>query len=557
MAPLTIVSRRALLAALTAVGVGGIALLPRGVTVDVVDVIPSHWNTDTTPHPEPSIAVNPTNPKMIAVSAYLLGDIAAHGPGYCGPMNGGLLMSNDGGSSWSMGCVLPKPPHRKIGDLSIDYSGDGNLLLASYFGGIDALQITELRRFVVEGIARSFSANVTSSTGPDLDQPFVVAVPGSASHSYTVGVRDVSPSCPAGGWIRWWITSGASGSTCVAVRPAEGLINVRTAHASDGGVYGLFFTTRNDAVLTSDLVLVRGRLPSAPPLTASFDELHDTMLLDRDAAAGSPCSVPDGTLGQRLKNCARVPIDNWDDSRSQGCGPGVGSQVRNPDQVAIAVDPDDPHTVFYAYGDSTPGHAFTLHLMRWSDAGGSQTNREVRPPVYDALNPAVVMTATGRIGFAYQQLSGGLWQTRLQVSARDRSSWQSVTLSGPASNGDPPANCDLTSPYLGDYMDIASVGDTIYGTFSFTNNPAANPNARYLRDPSMLGPTGVHYAIDPFFYKVSFDRPLYAIVGPSFNRTWSRAVARLKAMLETRAAIPQPPDSAPPPPSAPRTRGPG
>jgi hypothetical protein len=135
----------------------------------------------------------------------------------------------------------------------------------------------------------------------------------------------------------------------------------------------------------------------------------------------------------------------------------------------------------------------------------------------------------------------------LQVSSRDRSTWDTVPLSGLSSDNEPVADCGLTSPYLGDYVDIAAVSDTIYGVFSFNNNPAVNPNARYLRDQSLLGPTGVPYAIDPFFYKVTFDRPLYSFIGPNFNRIWNRTVARLKQMLRTRAPMPPPPDSVPPP----------
>lgn len=545
MAPLTPISRRALVASVTVVAVVLLGAIPRGIHLDVVDVIPPAWNLDATSHPEPTIAVNPRHPGTIAVSAYLIGDVAGPASGYCGPMYGGVLMSNDGGRSWRMSCLLPKAARSKIGDLSLDYTGDGATLLASYFSPSGTLHVVERRQFLANALLLPTTVETLSADG-DLDQPFVVAALGATSHSYTVGFRQQTPGCAAGGVIAWWNTIGANSSTCVAVRPAEGLINVRTAHAPDGRVYGLFFSTNGDD-LTSDLVLVRGQLPTTNATMANFDELHDVVLLDSHAQVGSPCAVPDHALGQRLRNCALVPIDAWDDSRSPGCGPGVGSQSRNPDQVAIAIDPGDSHTVYYAYGDSVPGRALTLHLMRWSDAGGTQTNQEIRPPVHDALNPAVVITRTGRVGFAYQQFSGGYWRTRLQVSSRDRSTWDTVPLSGLSSDNEPVADCGLTSPYLGDYVDIAAVSDTIYGVFSFNNNPAVNPNARYLRDQSLLGPTGVPYAIDPFFYKVTFDRPLYSFIGPNFNRIWNRTVARLKQMLRTRAPMPPPPDSVPPP----------
>lgn len=556
MAPLSTGSRILLVGSVAAATVFGVFMIPQRIGLDVVDVIPPlYWDADRTVHPEPSIAVNPMHPEMIAVSAYLVGNEMG-GPGYCGPLAAGVLLSFDGGESWQMNCPLSKADTETVADAALDFAGDG-AVLTSFLAPAHRGHVARLEQW--NGFTTS-SAIVFNNPTDDVDQPFLVARPVKNSEVFAVGTYHDLADCEGSAVIWWWNGFGQNSSTCIANRPDSYVYTVRTAYASDGAIYGLYYSLRLGNQLSmsslvdprSDLVLVRGRSPKPLQTTEPFAELMDVQLLDPDIAKNDPCSTPDQALGQRLKNCARVPVDDWVTSRQKGCGPGLGSQVRNPNQIALAVDPGDSHTVFYVYGDSTRGSMMTLHLNEWSDATGSQQIRSLRV-VENAINPAVVVTRSGRIGFAYQRLIGQYWQTQLQVSSRDRTTWEYVPLSGLAADGEPPAICSLSSPYLGDYMDITSVGDTIYGVFSFDNNPAANPNARYLRNKALLGPAPNEFGIDPFFYKVTFDRPLWAIVGKRFSQGWARSVERLKALLEIRAGAPSLPPVGPPPPS----RGPG
>ena len=237
-------------------------------------------------------------------------------------------------------------------------------------------------------------------------------------------------------------------------------------------------------------------------------------------------------------------MDSWD-RPDDSCVPGMGSQARNPNQIALAVDPKDSRVVYYVYGDvgGAEGDLLTLHLGRWSDINGVRTVIELLT-VPNSLNPALAVAKSGRIGFAYQRYDAGNWQTHIQLSSSDHLSWRDVRLTGSSPDAEPIPHCGWTSPYLGDYMDIATVGETFYGTFSFNNNPVRNPNAVYLRDKTLLG-TAVPYTVDPFFYKVTVDRPIYWIVGSYLKRI----TARLLELLNTvQRHLPWPPRPDPPPP---------
>jgi hypothetical protein len=216
----------------------------------------------------------------------------------------------------------------------------------------------------------------------------------------------------------------------------------------------------------------------------------------------------------------------------------------------VAIDPNDSRTVYLVYGARPDGategivDSLTLHLAKWSDATGQKQVTELLT-VSNALNPALAITASGRIGFAYQQFTTGVWQTHLRISTVAQGSWQDFALTGQSPQSEPPPHCDW-GPYLGDYMDIAAAGEVFYGTFSFDNNPDRNPDAVYLRDKTLLG-SGVDYSIDPFFYKVSARgwslRRTPAEVGQMWVHAVEYAAQRIRELQRRRPPIGPYPDT--------------
>ena len=540
------------LAAITVAGLAAVALVPAswwGPSVTIVDVVLPDWNYDSDVHPEPTIAVNPTDPKTIALSATYLGYAwPTPPPGFCPSDAAGILLSFDEGSSWSLRCPLQRSQLGSVTDVAIDFTGDGSALIASYLDSPNAGgRVQRVRDWTVY---ETTTSEMVKENATGADQPFAVASPNPTSQAFTVGTYMPTPDCPAGGIIWWWNTKKRNGAPCVAPRPAVRVMTVRTAHARDGRSYGLYLSLRNDD--KSDLVLVRGRLSDEDTDDAArFDDLTDDVLLDPFISSSDPCAVHDGALGQRLRNCAYVPTDSW--HAVDNCLPGLGPQRRNPNQIALAIDPSDSRTVYFVYGDAhaTPDDSITLHLARWSDASGQREVRELLT-VRNALNPAIVITDAGRIGFAYQQFIDGNWQTHIQVSSPDKTVWDDIALTDPSPEAEPACHPTWSSPYLGDYMDIAAVGETIYGTFSFNNNPVRNPDAIYLRDKTLLGSSAVPYTIDPFFYKVTLERPLYAAAGAYMKMLSTRAAEVIKSLVRMRFPF-RPPRDTTPPLSNPRT----
>ena len=515
-------------------------IVPRHAELEIADVELAQWDNDQTSHPEPSIAVNPTDTKTIAIIALRLGYSPTEEEGFCGSKYGGLIITLDGGASWSKRCTFPKEPSNVLGDASVDFTGDGTTLLASYLSPPGDPQVKRVHGWVDASTTHAVGVSLGSSEFADM--PFTVASAQPGTQIFSVGTfQDVAiDACPGGGLIYWWNDKGGYGSPCVSMRPGL-VLTVRTAHSNDGMFYGLFFNVR-DATDKSDLVLVRDRLANSPFSNPTFTAFTDDVLLDPSPPSGS-CAVPDGMMGQRLKNCTAEVEDD---------GPcyGLGYQVRNPNQIALAIDPSDSRTVYYAYGDIPTGQPFTLHLAKFSDATGTRQVTELLS-IPDALNPSVVVTPSGRVAFAYQQHAGGTWQTFLRTAQRDEWLWGTFALTEASPDTQPGIACGSTSPYLGDYADMVAVGEDIYGTFSFDNNPTYNPNAKYFRDKTLLGGS-VPYSVDPFYFHVSFPLPRYRVFVAEMKIFTVSAMERIKNLLRIRPLPAVPHDTLPPPKGAKR-----
>src|SRR5688572_21533694 len=105
----------------TAVRWMALALLSTAVQaqVRVVNLIPRIFGDEITPNPEPTLAVNPADSRVMAVSSFLMGT------GVCASSaRSPILFTRDGGASWAVLCKMPTPGLGTIppGDVVLNWS---------------------------------------------------------------------------------------------------------------------------------------------------------------------------------------------------------------------------------------------------------------------------------------------------------------------------------------------------------------------------------------------------------------------------------------------------
>ena len=182
--------------------------------------------------------------------------------------------------------------------------------------------------------------------------------------------------------------------------------------------------------------------------------------------------------------------------------------------LAIAVDPRNSGTVYLAWCDVQSGR-YTLHLRRSTDRGLTFST-DLRT-LANAKNPAIAINEDGLVGFAYQQVTGTgagqRWESHLETSSNAFVASTDVILSTtPASTPTP-----TFLPYLGDYIHMVAMGQSLFGVFSANNTPdLANfpQGVTYLRNHdfgtrqlfAVDGTTPVNVSVDPYFFRFTPQR---------------------------------------------------
>jgi hypothetical protein len=207
--------------------------------------------------------------------------------------------------------------------------------------------------------------------------------------------------------------------------------------------------------------------------------------------------LQDGKPGQRVATSVHIKDPQY-----------LGGQ-RLDNDLSIAVDPTNSATAYIVWGDNTQPQ-YTLRVRRSLDCGQSWGNDLLT--VRNANLAGLAINSDGRVGFIYQQLVSGSWETHFRRTQDNTGkNWDDIVLART-----PPAGL------MADYSRVVAVGKDFYGVFPAWNTPdpanfpatpptPINPNgARFLRDTTktapwqLLGSGGVRVAesVDPFFYMV-------------------------------------------------------
>jgi hypothetical protein len=449
--------------------------------VRLVNIIPHSRSGESRQDSEPSISVDPSNPKVIVATAF------TPNPG------GGTLapyyVSLDGGDTWTLTPVLPGNGFFGTDDITVGFDGSGKVLYPGYLRG-DTVQLNVDR-------------TGTPSTGPmtllegrgGVDQPFVAATtvrrgPDAGKDRVYVGNNDFGAVGGRTSTVDLSLDAAALvpgfKSVRVDVRATSGQDGpqVRPTVHRDGTVYATFFGWRAmAATITTDVVVVRDDDwgASATPFLALVDP-------------------GDGKPGIRVANGVTIVWSEY-----------LGQQ-RQAGNLAIAVDTTRSSRVYLAWCDGQVGAGtYAMHLRRSNDRGKTWSSDLLTVP--NATNVGLAVNDDGHVGLLYQQVTGTgaaqRWETHMRHSRDHGSSWHDLLLATvPA--GSPAVTFD---PYLGDYAMLIAREDDFYGIFCANNTPdlANFPHGvHYQRNANFAtktllnlnGITPVPISIDPFFFHV-------------------------------------------------------
>ena len=496
--------------------------------VRVVNMIPRHLSNETFQNAEPTLAVNPSNPAKMAASAYAPGgDLCSRG------VEAPIFVTADTGKTWSLVCKIRVNSSSTLppGDVSLRWSSDGRALFAAL--------LWPLNPITLQVFQTSDPMSAESFTPihmiPNVDQPDmeVATVRGrtklfvaadffdadTGAKPFSLGTAVVLVSDP---FHRPKPDSILAPIEHRDISNAGRNYAVRVAAHSSGTVYALIYSPLpsddKDPFVIEDVVVARD--DSAGASKNPFTALRDLPAVK----ASDPCKGRDGIAGFRVARCRVVPYPNDVGS--------FGNQRRVSANLSIAVDPARAQNVWIAWADSSDTDHYTLHVRRSVDGGSTWSDDLLTIP--NATNPALAIADGANAGFLFQQLRGKgasqRWVTQLFTSTDGFKTRRSYTLATVPSNVPTP----VLQPYIGDYIELRSVGPNFYGVFSANNTPDtlnfpngvkfernADFKGHFLRDAQ--DSSSIAISIDPFFF----------MVGPKENS----ACTRLRAARDPRADI--------------------
>jgi hypothetical protein len=458
--------------------------------VTVVNIVPNSQSGEKNQDREPNIAVNLANILQIAASAFT--------PDPAGTANAPIYVSTDGGNTWILNSIVPSQAGSTTGtgDITLHFGGTSNVLYSGILRLPGSYRLNILR-------TNNFTGAVPMTVLVDrnnVDQPYVKAttVLGGSGHgndrvyianNATTGTQtatvdlslNAATAPPPAGFNNYVIESRTTaGQDSPGVRP--------TVHLN-GTVYAIFYrlTSIGSNTVTGDVIVVRDNNWGSG--TTPFTSLIDT---------------GDSKAGVRVVTGVTVPYNMYS---------GVlGSERLVVSNVSIAVDPRNSNTVYIVWADRVSTNDYTLHVKHTTDGGTTWDTNDIRT-ITNATNPALAINSRGRVGFLYQQLTGTApnqrWETRFERTDNAFTTRTDLVLANVPDGV--PAHSSM--PYMGDYIDLMSVGKNFYGVFSVNNTPdnANFPNGvTYQRNHNFTthtllntdNVTPVDVSIDPFFFRV-------------------------------------------------------
>jgi FG-GAP-like repeat len=482
----------------------------------IVDLIPESdsrpesASRDVDQNSEPSIAVNPVDPRQMFAGAFDFNNNGASP----------FFVSTDAGATWS---IFGSIAHH---DKSIAWKADGSgvLVAVDFNDDLDTYSAT------VPG--SGFGAPINHYTGSnDNDQPWIRTGP--SNHVY-VGFNDDGAS------------AGKESSVNVST---DGGSTYRTVTIDRvGGANGDSPATRI-AVNGSRVYAIFNRYGSVVESDANGERFNSEIVVVRSDNGGADDFKALGTSGNGVTIATPISIFTDDENTHLTLG-----QERIGSDIAIAVDPNNANHVVVVYGDAPGANdagIAQLVLKESTDGGATWSQEKYRTPssVRSAL-PGLAILPNGAIGLLYASYDPVTNVLSQHLLTTTDDSTNDITLAR-QTNSLPTANGD--DPYIGDFFDLTSRGNTFYGIFSASNaddgTNALFQNVTFNRDFTgtpgtssfrLTDATGnaIPFSIDPFFFSYpvlispAFASPTFQLSafgtsagGWSSNDTYPRALA--------------------------------
>lgn len=452
--------------------------LAAAATLKIVDIIPNTDSAESDQNSEPSLAVDPLDPTQMIAGSFSSNFV---GSGVASP----YFKTTDGGTTWSdYGSLITQ-------DKTIAWKQDGSGVLTTI------LLNNVISTYSGTAGGSSFGSPISNfNPGDVLDQPWLRTGP--SNHVY-VGYNDLSA---AGGETASVLVSTDGGSTFTPVTvdrvgtPIQDAPSVRLAVAGNT-VYSVF--TRLNSVADTD----------------SFGETryNSQVVVVRSDNGGADGFNALGSGGNGVQVATPLSVfGNTDAPRALG-------QERTGGDVAIAVDPNNAQHVVVAYGNApgaTESGQLQLVVAESIDGGATWNTKFTTSASTRSAEPALSILGNGTIGFLYNNYDPATdkLSQHLLTTSDDFATTNDTTLAT-ESNATPISDF---SPYVGDFFDLSSVGNTFYGIFSASNadngTNAQFANLNLQRDFTGTPGTAsfqltdgignpVAASIDPYFFSYS------------------------------------------------------
>ena len=485
--------------------------------IRVVNMIPKELSQEKYNNAEPSLAVNPANPNLIAGTAFTPAPMG----GSCAP----IFVSETGGTSWWLNPIVPgaytgSGNHPALLDITIGFSSSGlQLYIASLRGDVTTgstfpeFEVRRTPKFTTLGLSADLMNKRINVDHPHVE---VMTVMGGGSESTKdkvyVGVNDKF-RIPPGDIGMVDIFDKGQGSPLPLIPTLEIVDKrnnppnrkneppIKTAVHGSGVVYVAFY--RIKVLGTED-----GEVP---------DKVDIVVVRDDNWGNG-----PNRFQALKDINGEVGIVVQADKFIKYGGLMGINRLIAS--SLSIAVDPTNSATVYLCWADNS-GSPNTLHVWKSTNSGHGW-NPTGLVNIEKAINPALAVNMKGKVGFMYQQLDAtdSIWETHFRRSENLGDSWDDAILSR--------ARCLCTfrerlkcpeesnGLYLGDYIHLKAVGKDFYGVFSASNQPDRDnfpssnaPNELVYQRNADFTPgvnkltdidgNPVRASIDPFFFHVS------------------------------------------------------
>ena len=452
------------------------------LVIPVIDVIPNAASGEIGQNSEPSLAVDPLNPNMMISGAF---SNARSGNDLVTP----FWISTNEGTTWSSFGSLPSS------DKTLAWRQDGVAALAVTLNVNVFPPPTLLDHLTTfQSGATNFGAAINTSPIQSVDQPWIRT--GSGGQTYVASNNFNAAN--AGGKTASIEVSSNNGVTysptivLETVSPAGGQDAPSVRQAVNGStVYAAF--TRWGAVTENDANGMR------------FGNSQVVIVKSTNSGASFSGGVTAATVTGYFANASNTPL--------------TLGQERTSSDLAIAVDPNNANRVVVAYGDAPGANGsglLQLHVAESTDGGTTWTNKFTTSTSVRSALPALTITQNGDVALLYASYNPSSNQlTQNLVTTTDDFATSTSSLLGTQSNATPTVNF---FPYLGDFYDLTSVGNTLFGIFSASNDDngtnALYPDAVFQRNftgtegtasfqlKDLVG-NNVALSIDPFVFSLN------------------------------------------------------